>query len=838
MFHLLLLLLLLSSTSASSRHRDSHCPINKNPTRTIAAVLDLRSRMGKEQAIAMKIAIRDINRLTCTNLTLHVSDSHRNSGQAILAALQLIDANKVLAVVGSIPMQEVALISAIYETKSKRPIISLLPSAVPTPSIQQTLPNFIQMSNDITTQIGCIAEIVGQFQWRRITVIYEQNNGLAFDPGVTTLLSDALQQSGAALEHHLGIPSISSLSNPETHMTEELETCRNKSSRVFVVMYSSFEFATLLFKKAEELGMMEKGYVWIISDHVASFLNSFSQPTIDSMQGVIGFKTDFNETNKSFRAFNFKFQQSYGSMYPDEDEEPNPSFHALRAYDAVWAISKSQNSLSGSSFIGLGGNVSFSNGKLSKTPPFSIINVVGRSYNEIAVWSPGTGFTRKQPTKLETITKLGPIFWPGGEEMIPRGWNVSNGDKAMKIGIPAAGACPQFVKYSNNHSSGLAVDVFGKALEYLPYHLNYEIVPFYGTYDEMMLKIHSKDLDGAIGDINILSDRCQYAEFAHPYMRSSMVMVVPAKSERTKKAWMFMDVFETKMWFIIPAMSLFIGTAVFIIEHETQLSDRSIPQLIGDVLWFSLNLVFLGERDSVKRNLSRIILAPWLFLILMVATMYSASLTSIFTVSRLLPSVDSIETLKIENAVVGCNENSFIRKYVIEKLHYKPEKIKTMKLLDDYAEAFDKGELKAAFLISPQADIFIAKYCNRFVIAGHKWKFGGLGFAFSKGNRLVEDMSEAILKATESGEVDQMEIGMLASFNCSAANVDDDKSRLGFAPFSGLIYICCAVTSVMLISSLISRFVRRYCTLPISLDHLTVIIERFRWVSLTFIRPQ
>lgn len=78
-------------------------------------------------------------------------------------------------------------------------------------------------------------------------------------------------------------------------------------------------------------------------------------------------------------------------------------------------------------------------------------------------------------------------------------------------------------------------------------------------------------------------------------MRSSIVMVVPAKPERTKKEWMFMYVFEMKMWFIIPAMSLFIGTAVFIIEQESKHSDRSVPQLIGDVLWFSLNLVFLGE---------------------------------------------------------------------------------------------------------------------------------------------------------------------------------------------------------------------------------------------------
>jgi hypothetical protein len=49
--------------------------------------------------------------------------------------------------------------------------------------------------------------------------------------------------------------------------------------------------AIFLFEKANQMGMMEKGYVWIVTDEIASLLDSVDSSITYNMQGVLGLKT-------------------------------------------------------------------------------------------------------------------------------------------------------------------------------------------------------------------------------------------------------------------------------------------------------------------------------------------------------------------------------------------------------------------------------------------------------------------------------------------------------------------------------------------------------------------
>ena len=50
---------------------------------SIGAVLDLGSLMGKQQKIAMEVAVQDFNRLSCSKLDLKMKNSRGNSAQAV-----------------------------------------------------------------------------------------------------------------------------------------------------------------------------------------------------------------------------------------------------------------------------------------------------------------------------------------------------------------------------------------------------------------------------------------------------------------------------------------------------------------------------------------------------------------------------------------------------------------------------------------------------------------------------------------------------------------------------------------------------------------------------------
>lgn len=130
----------------------------------------------------------------------------------------------------------------------------------------------------------------------------------------------------------------------------------------------------------------------------------------------------------------------------------------------------------------------------------------------------------------------------------------------------------------------------------------------------------------------------------------------------------------------------------------------------------------------MKNGLARLVLGPWLFAILVVTASFTASLTSMMTISWSRPSVLNVETLKERGYSVGCNANSFICKYLNETLKIESTKIKKMNSINDYPKAFENGIIEAAFFISPHAEVFLAKYCTGYTKAASSFKLSGVGF--------------------------------------------------------------------------------------------------------------
>ncbi|CAK7347541.1 unnamed protein product [Dovyalis caffra] len=820
-FFMLSLLAVVSKPNAGEAAGDN-CPFTRHIMENIGGVLDYGSRVGKEQKVAMKMAVEDFARSSCSKqLVLQLEDSRGDSAKAasstqifvannrppyvITAAIELVS-SKAKAIVGTMTAQETGSLSKIDRNIKDIPIVSLTSPAITPPSIAHQLPYFLQMSDHITLHIQCIAAIVGQFKWRKVTVIYESKNSFSAYSGILALLSDMLKAVNTDIEHHSTLPSMPFLSNPEVLIEQELINLRSRSNRVFIVILSSLEMAVLLFEKAKLLGMMERGYVWIVTDEIASLLDSVDSSVVKNMQGVIGFRTGFVHTSKPFKRFRSRFRSEYRSEYPEEEEYCNPSIFALRAYDATWAIAQAMKKSPGdisseklskgilsSKFRGLSGVIRFKNNFLSQLPSFHIINVVGNSYREMAVWSPELGFLKNQEkdngvNASSSLEDWGSIYWPGGKRNVPKGWVISETDKPLKIGIPASGAFHQFVRMcfdqANNRTcaTGFSINVFEATVKRLPYNLHFVFVPFNGTYDEMVEQVYHKDLDAAVGDFSIEPGRFQFAEFSQPYIDSRLIMIVIGKSAKSKITWM-LKTFTTRLWLLMAAMHMFIGCLVWIIER----GNNNEFEGIGAMLWFSVTIIFYAQGQPLRNNLARVVVAPWLFAILVITATFTANLSSRMTVSRLEPSVLDIETLMKTNAPVGCNGNSFVVRYLTNVLHFKPENIRKFYSESDYLEAFETGDIKAAFLVEPHAKVFLGKYCEGYTRAEPTFQLGGFGFVFPKGSPLVLDMSEAILKVVESGEMQQLE-EMLASSNCSSKALRDNTS-LDLKPFAGLFIL-------------------------------------------------
>lgn len=108
---------------------------------------------------------------------------------------------------------------------------------------------------------------------------------------------------------------------------------------------------------------------------------------------------------------------------------------------------------------------------------------------------------------------------------------------------------------------------------------------------------------------------------------------------------------------------------------------------------------------------------------------------------------------------------------------------------------------------------------------------------FPKGSNLATDISEALLKVIESGEIEELEKEMLGG-NASCSTLESkmkDGSSTGFQPFLGLFCICAVVSILALLYNMICVFMNDVETFT-NYIHVTLTPLRriYIWTSASF----
>ncbi|KAM4092980.1 hypothetical protein ACB094_06G080800 [Castanea mollissima] len=765
---------------------------NDNVLGVIGAIIDNSSRVGKEESVAMKMALEDFYVKFNQRLVLDIRDSQRQPIQAALEAKNLISA-QVQAILGPQTWEETSLVADIG-SKTRTPILSF---ADTTPKwAPERWPFLLQASPNEFKQMKAVAAIVESWEWRQVTVIYEDRD--SFASRVLPHLSNALREVGAEISQLVALPPFASSS-----LSRDLERLKEGQCRVFVV-HLSLSLSDRLFEMAKRKKMMEKDYVWITTDPITSLVHAMNATTISNMQGILGVKSYLPETGGHFKVFHRRFHKRFSSEHPEEDNH-EPDIFALKAYDAAWIVaiamreSKKVSRLLlekvvHSDFHGLSGKVEFIDNKLVPVNIFQIVNVMGKSYRELGFWSDGQGFSENLTENAaynSSMRVLGQVFWPGAPLYTPSGWTLPISSNPLRIGVPVGSLFKEYVSVkhqseSNISFTGFAIDVFKETLEKLPFYLPYELFPFNGTYNDLVEQIHLKIFDAVVGDVTIVARRYQHAEFTHPYTESGLVMIVPVISKTSNRAWLFTKPFTMAMWILTAVINLYNGFVIWLLERNNcpELKGSVLNQM-GMLIWLAFNTLFSLNGNRLHSNLSRMTMVVWLFVALVIMQTYTANLTSMLTVQHLGPTVTDVEALKSSNAIIGHCTGSFLSKYLVDVLHFNANNIKNFTSIEAFSQALETQEIAAAFLEVPLANLFLAKYCKGFTIAGPTYKVGGFGFAFPKGSPLVSSITEALLKVSESGRLHELENNMIAAAKCE--DVEPDKETPSLSPNSFLV---------------------------------------------------
>jgi ionotropic glutamate receptor len=121
----------------------------------------------------------------------------------------------------------------------------------------------------------------------------------------------------------------------------------------------------------------------------------------------------------------------------------------------------------------------------------------------------------------------------------------------------------------------------------------------------------------------------------------------------------------------------------------------------------------------------------WVFVVLILTSSYTASLTSMLTVQQLQPTLTDVNELIRRGDYVGFQEGSFVSSE-LKKMNFDDSRLRSYSTPDQYAQALSKGSanggVAAIFDEIPYLKLFLSQYCDSYAMVGPIYKDAGFGF--------------------------------------------------------------------------------------------------------------
>ncbi|KAI8536765.1 hypothetical protein RHMOL_Rhmol10G0282000 [Rhododendron molle] len=771
----------------------------------IGAIFTFNSAIGKVAKVALEAAIEDVNSnpaiLGGTKLNLTMHDANFSGFLGMAEALKFMESDTV-AIIGPQSSVTAHVISHIANELQ----VPLLSFAATDPSLSSLqYPFFVRTTQNDQFQMAAIADLVEYYEWRDVIAIFADDD---FGRNGIAALSDELAEKRCQISYKAPL-------DPQATRTEIMDVLVKVAlaeSRILVLhTYPTWGLDVL--SVAHYLGMMDSGYVWLATNWLTTVVDTSSPLSSESMDNIQGLITLRMYTPESELKRNFVSRWKNLTTHQMANGPFGLNTYGLYAYDTVWllahaidaffsqggSISFSNDSrlseLNGGNLhldamtifdggklllsnilnvnlTGLTGNVRFSSDRSLYRPAFEVINVIGTGVRTVGYWSNYSGLSvlppetlySKPPNRSSSSQNLFPVIWPGQTTQKPRGWVFPNNGRALRIGVPNRVSYREFIAEvpGTEMFKGYCIDIFTAAVNLLPYALPYKLIPF------------------GDGDIAITTNRTRMVDFTQPYIESGLVVVAPVK-KLNSDAWAFLRPFSGSMWMVTGGFFLLVGTVVWILEHRLNDDFRGPP------------------RKQVVTILC-----------------YTASLTSILTVQQLSSPIKGLESLRTSNDPIGYQQGSFARNYLSGELGIHESRLIALNSPEEYAEALKKGPKNGgvAALVDERAyiELFLSSRCE-FSIVGQEFTKSGWGFAFPRDSPLAIDMSTAILKLSENGELQRIHDKWLISRACSSEGAKLAVDRLQLKSFSGLFIICglaCLVALLVYFVKMVGQYIRHY----------------------------
>lgn len=273
------------------------------------------------------------------------------------------------------------------------------------------------------------------------------------------------------------------------------------------------------------------------------------------------------------------------------------------------------------------------------------------------------------------------------------------------------------------------------------------------NFSDMLARVQNGEVDGAIANISITSEREAVLDFSLPIFKSGLQIMVSGASRTT--IWQQLLTLEVALWILLAAAILFVGgMLMWVFERRTQpFFERPVREAMFPSFWWALNLVVNGgfEERMPRSALGRLLGVVMVIASLFFVSLFVAKITAAMTVTALTSSITSISDLdrRKVGSVEGSTAAHFLKSRDVRHTAYAG--------FSDMIDAFEAGEVEALVFDGPLLKYYLLRtpHSDAYLL-DRVFQAEDYGIALPTDSPLRESINQALLKLRERGDYDTL----------------------------------------------------------------------------------
>lgn len=613
--------------------------------------------------------------------------------------------------------------------------------------------------------------------------------------------------------------------------TDQLLEMKSALSRVYL-MYAGKSDSEVIFRDAEQQNMLEKGFVWIVTEQS---LEANNVPV-----GTIGLKL-VNATSEKAHIQDSIYVLASALRDMNQSETITEAPKDCDDSGSIWETGKTLFEYIKRQVLvnGATGKVAFDDNGDRINAEYDVVNVQDNQH-QVSV---GQYFYQHDQEKMRLKLEESAIIWPGRRTGKPEGVVIPTHLKVLTIEekpfvyVRALGddedacgpeeiICPHINATEEVYCCrGFCMDLLKELARTINVTYNLTLSPD-GQFGSYLIKNTSaggkKEWTGLIRELvddradmivaplTINPERAEFIEFSKPFKYQG-ITILEKKPSRSSTLVSFLQPFSNTLWILVMVSVHVVALVLYLLDRFSPFGRFKLANTDGteedalnlsSAIWFAWGVLLnSGIGEGTPRSFSaRVLGMVWAGFAMIIVASYTANLAAFLVLERPKTKLTGINDARLRNTmenltcatVKGSAVDMYFRRQVELSNMYRTMEANNYDTAEDAIRDVKQGKLMAFIWDSSRLEFEAAQDCE-LVTAGELFGRSGYGIGLKKGSPWADTVTLAILDFHESGFMESLDNKWILQGNIQQCEqFEKTPNTLGLKNMAGVFILVAA----------------------------------------------